>query len=159
MSTRGMSSGLIKDAAPDLVLGLFGVPVAFAVQNIAQETVRQKMGVLEGISYILLFMTLYAVYAISLLVLLEQACGWAIYIVSILLGVIATVAVIMAGAYYPDVGKTQLASIIGVLTPMLTFGFVLLYQPRLSQGRQSMISVLLGLYGVLVFLLSLIIYM
>jgi hypothetical protein len=148
----------IRDAIPDLVLGLFSVPVAFAVQNIAQEAIGQQASFYEGITYITLFMTLYAVYAVSLLLLLEHVHRWATYAILLLLGAIASIAVILAGVYYPDVSKAQAASVVGMLAPVLTFGFVLLYQPRMSRGRQPLVNILHGLYGILVFLLCLIIY-
>jgi len=148
----------VRETIPDLVLGLFGVPVAFAVQNIAQKTVDQQINLWVGVIYILLFMTLYAVYVLSLVVLLEHTRRRAIWTVLLILGGITSVAVILAGAYYPRAGQTQIASAVGMLTPTLTFGFVVMDQPRMSQRRQPLTDVLLGFYGALVILLCLIIY-
>lgn len=117
------------------------------------SSIEQENYLYERICYILLFMTLYATY-----ILLKRVHRWRIYAIFILLGAITSVAVILAGIYYTDVRPTLLASVIGVLYPTLTFGFILPYWPPMVQDRRSLTSVLLGLHSIMVLLLCLIIY-
>lgn len=74
---NGIQYSLVADALPDLVIGLVGIPVAFALQEIASSALaRSTITIMEWRSYgsgVFFVVGIYALYSVALLLIFEQS--------------------------------------------------------------------------------------
>lgn len=164
-----MTKSLLGDALPDLIIGLVGVPVAFAIQEIAQGILPelqyvQKLDWLDIQQYaigVIFILGIYAIYSISTLLTFEQSTNqktdyfWLLLPFQILVAIGITAIVIALGKYYPDLTiRSWLAIfVLFILSSAQPVSVVLSGNNLLSYWRENRDQTIKGLgAGFLLFL-------